>query len=303
LFFPLNNLPAPAALFTPLQNLCTSDFWWNIYKYGQLEKDGPSYLLLLVLARLLLIVLVLLAARVAVSLAQRGIAHGVGAAISRTEHGRRRLTTLQGLLISTISYTIYFVAIMMILVNLGVSLAWLLSAVSVLGLAIGFGAQRLVRDVITGLFILGEGQFDAGDWVSIGGVAGRVEDIGLRVTRVRDEQGRMYIIANGDITQIFNASRGLVKLPIELSLQRSAMLDTDLATIRQAAEETLRQFGITLQQESEQPVVMVVGMDAVKVTVRLILWIPIGQHGAVEDALRRQLLGAINNTETRLTLA
>jgi small conductance mechanosensitive channel len=290
-------------MFTTLQYLCTSDFWWNIYKYGQLEKNGPSYLLLLVLARFAMILLVLLAARVAVGISQRCIVHGVAAAISRTEYGHRRLRTLQGLLISTVSYTIYFVAIILILVNTGVSLAWLLTAVSVLGLAIGFGAQRLVRDVITGLFILGEGQFDAGDWVSIGGVAGRVEDIGLRVTRVRDEQGRLYIIANGDITQIFNASRGLVKLPIELNLQRSALLDTDLATIRQAAEETLRQFDITIRHENEQPTVMVIGMDAAKVTVRLVLWIPVAQHAAVEDALRRQLLGATTKTETRLTLA
>ena len=100
----------------------------------------------------------------------------------------------------------------------------LLSFASVLGLAIGFGAQRLVRDVITGLFILGEGQFDVGDHVTIGAVTGVVESMELRVTRIRDDQGRIYVVANGDITQVFNASRGDIKLPIDVCLQHDASL-------------------------------------------------------------------------------
>ena len=166
----------------------------------------------------------------------------------------------------------------------------MLGAASVLGLAIGFGAQKLVRDVITGLFILGEGQFDAGEWVTIGAVTGMVEEIGLRVTRLRDDQGRIYLIANGDITQVFNASRGNVRLAVEVSLQRTAALDTALDAVRAAAIEVLRANGAAPTRDAEAPAVLVTAMDAAKVTVRLVLWVPVLKKDAIEDALRRRLL-------------
>ena len=171
-----------------------------------------------------------------------------------------------------------------------------------LGLAVGFGAQRLVRDVITGLFILGEGQFDVGDWVTIGGVSGRVEDIGLRVTRLRDEQGRAYIIANGDITQVSNASRGPIKKSIEICLDRASSLEDGLTMIRQIADETLREFAVEVGKD-ESPAVMVVGMEAAKVTVRLVFCAPIGQLAVVEDTIRRRLLESIAHHQDEFTLA
>ena len=121
------------------------------------------------------------------------------------------MITLTDLFSSAMTYCVYFCAIILILFALdpsGKTLVPLLSFASVLGLAIGFGAQRLVRDVITGMFILGEDQFDVGDHVTIGTVTGVVESIELRVTRIRDNQGHLYVIANGDITQVSNASRG-----------------------------------------------------------------------------------------------
>ena len=277
-------------LFAGLPDPLTTDFWRQLYASGQFGHK-PN-VLVLILVRLVVAALILLGARIVALLVRRTIMHGVSAAISHAEHGQRRLSTLQGLLISTLGYIIYFFAFILILFTMGLTwagLAPLLGAASVLGLAIGFGAQRLVRDVITGLFILGEGQFDVGDWVTMGSVTGRVEDIGLRITRLRDDQGRLYIIANGDITQVFNSSRGLVRLPIDVVVQRSLPLDTAVSALREAAEAALRTFEIQ-PGERQQPQIIVVGMEAAKVTVRLVLWAPVGKKELLEDDVRRRVL-------------
>lgn len=298
------SLVGPAAVLPSFNEMLTPECWSALYHRGQF--GSIKSVILLVLVHLVVAAGILLAARVAVMLTRRFIAHGIGLAMSRSTQGQRRLTTLQGLLSSTLSYVIYFFAIIFTLFALGVTsqtLAPLWAAASVLGLAVGFGAQRLVRDVITGLFILGEGQFDVGDWVTIGTVSGRVEDIGLRVTRLRDEQGREYIISNGDITQTFNASRGLLRLPIELILPRSAPLDMALVEIHNVAEVVLAEFSVVPATGHEAPTVLVTGMDAAKITVRLVLWTPVQTKDAIEDALRRRLLDTMAQTTSPLTLA
>jgi len=275
-----------------ISELTDQRFWADLYTAGQIGSLGASNILVKCVVRLLVIGLILLAANICIRVMVRLVRRGMSALDKSTEHGMRRLNTLNGLLVSTLTYCVDFVAILLILFTLGVSwkgLAPLLGAASVLGLAIGFGAQKLVRDVITGLFILGEGQFDAGDWVTIGAVTGRVEEIGLRVTRMRDEQGRLYVIANGDITQVFNASRGHVRLTVDVTLQRLPAFDDALATVQQIMLETLRSFDVT-PATGEEPAVLVVGMEASKVTVRLVLWVPTLKRELVEDALRRRVL-------------
>ena len=284
--------PSPLLLF-PWPALADPQFWQRLYTDGELGLGGGERLLMLVIVRVVVSGLVVAAARVLVGLLKRLVRRALFSVVKPGAVEQRRLTTLYGLLTSALSYTTYFIAAILVLFTLGVTwkgLAPLLGAASVLGLAIGFGAQRLVRDLISGLFILGEGQFDVGDWVTIGGVTGHVEEMGLRVTRLRDEQGRMYVIANGDITQVFNASRGQVKLAVEVALQRGAQLDEQLATMRRLAEETLREFAIAAPDE--QYSLAIIGMDAAKVTLRLKLWVPVGQMERIEDSLRRRVLAA-----------
>lgn len=255
-------------LFGSLHRFLAISYWVRLYQDGPLAAKDTVDFLLAILLRIIAALLILLAARVVVSIVRRIVSHGITTAIVRSDHGQRRLTTLQGVLLSALTYSIYFTAVILILFTMGVTwkgLAPLLGAASVLGLAIGFGAQRLIRDVITGMFILGEGQFDVGDWVTIGTVSGRVEDIGLRITRVRDDQGRCYTVANGDITQVFNASRGLLRLPIEINLLRGPALDEALAQIREATDEILRTFAVAYA-EHQAPAYIVTGMEAAKVT-------------------------------------
>lgn len=281
-----------AAIFPGLHHLLSPEFWSRIYATGQIGAEGEPNLLLVILSRVIVAIAVLFAARVLVGIVRRIIAHGISTAMTRSGHAQRRLITLQGLLTSAVTYAIYLVTIVLVLLIFGLTwkgLAPFFVAASILPLAIGFGAQRLVRDVITGLFILGEGQFDVGEMVTIGSVTGRVEDMGLRVTRLRDDQGRLYIIANGDITQVFNASRGPIKLSVDLLLKPSQPINETIAAILQAADETLKEHHIT-PSENQTPQVLVTGMLAEKTTVRLVLWVPVHEKAAVEDAIRRKLL-------------
>jgi moderate conductance mechanosensitive channel len=119
---------------------------------------------------------------------------------------QRREKTLKKLIKNVIAYVVYFMAIVMVLGVFNFDIAPLLAGAGVLGLAIGFGAQNLVRDVISGFFIIFEDQFSVGDYVAVAGVEGTVEEIGLRTIQVLSWTGEMHIIPNGNVTQVTNYS-------------------------------------------------------------------------------------------------
>jgi small conductance mechanosensitive channel len=114
----------------------------------------------------------------------------------------RRVRTMSGLIKSLLRYVLYFIGVIMILSELNVDTRSILAGAGIIGLAVGIGAQSLVRDVVTGFFILFEDQFAVGDRVTIAGVSGTVEDLGLRVTKIRDATGELHIISNGEIKQV-----------------------------------------------------------------------------------------------------
>ncbi|MCS1352033.1 mechanosensitive ion channel family protein [Mechercharimyces sp. CAU 1602] len=117
--------------------------------------------------------------------------------------------TLSRLIQSTARYVIYFLAGLMILYSgFGINPAPLLAGAGIVGLAIGFGAQSLVKDVISGFFLIFDNQMEVGNYVELNGkVQGVVEEIGLRVSRIRAFDGRMQYVSNGEITQVSNYSR------------------------------------------------------------------------------------------------
>ncbi|MBO9610505.1 MAG: mechanosensitive ion channel family protein [Paenibacillaceae bacterium] len=119
---------------------------------------------------------------------------------------QRRSKTISRLVGNVVSWTVNFITLLLVLSQMGFNLGPLLAGAGVLGLAIGFGAQSLVKDVITGFFIIFEDQFAVGDVIQIGAQKGTVEQIGLRVTRIRSALGEEYIIPNGSIGQVTNFS-------------------------------------------------------------------------------------------------
>ena len=179
-----------------------------------------------------------------------------------------RIKTLAGLVKSTLSYILNFVFGIMILRALRLDPIPLLTTASVAGLAGGFGAQKLVKDMISGFFILLENQYGIGDYVTIGVVTGTVEEIGLRTTHLRDDVGKLYILANGDISQVCNQSRGAVASFIEIGVASTADVAHVTEIINLAGEDLAReQPELSL---ASPPAVQGLGaMDAAKLTLRV----------------------------------
>lgn len=145
-----------------------------------------------------------------------------------TERRHQRVRALGSILRSAASITIFAIAGTVILGDLGINLAPLLASAGVVGIAIGFGAQNLVRDYLTGIFMLLEDQYGVGDVISIGKVTGTVETMTLRITRLRDINGIVWHVRNGVIERVGNQSQGWARAVVDFPVPYTA----DLATIR-----------------------------------------------------------------------
>ena len=167
------------------------------------------------------------------------------------ERRHQRVHALGSILLSAASVTIFGIAGFVVLGDLGINLAPLLASAGVLGIAIGFGAQNLVRDYLTGIFMLLEDQYGVGDVISVGDATGTVETMTLRITRIRDVNGVVWHIRNGTIDQVGNKSQGWAQAVLDFPVPYTA----DLATIRallagvaQAAWEDRALRGVMLEQ-------------------------------------------------------
>ncbi|MDK2856431.1 MAG: moderate conductance mechanosensitive channel [Bacillota bacterium] len=164
----------------------------------------------------------------------------------------RRAQTLQALLNSLLRYSLYFVALLIILDAVGVPTTSILASAGLAGLAVGFGAQNLVRDVITGFFILFEDQYGIGEYVRAAGVEGIVEDIGLRTTRLRDFNGDLHIIPNGQISLVTNKSRGSRRALVEVGVS----YESDIVRAQEVLENISREIAATMPEIVEGPTVL-----------------------------------------------
>ena len=150
-----------------------------------------------------------------------------------TERRHQRVRALGQVLRSAASVITFAIAGLVILGDLGINLAPLLASAGVAGIALGFGAQNLVRDYLTGIFILLEDQYGVGDAISVGKVTGTVETMTLRITRLRDVNGVVWHIRNGTIDRVGNQSQGWARAVIDFPVPYTA----DLGTIRSILDD------------------------------------------------------------------
>ncbi|HXD74006.1 MAG TPA: mechanosensitive ion channel family protein [Vicinamibacterales bacterium] len=145
---------------------------------------------------------------------------------------QRRTATIGGLLDNAVTVVIGFVAVLMVLRELSVDIMPILTGAGIAGLAIGFGAQNLVRDVISGFFLILEDQVRVGDLAKINGVAGIVEQINLRTIVLRDGEGAVQVFPNGTVGTLANLSKHFAYAVVDVRVAYSEHLDRVLATIR-----------------------------------------------------------------------
>jgi small conductance mechanosensitive channel len=154
----------------------------------------------------------------------------------------RREETLSKLLDNVLSYVIYFIALMMILSVLGIDVKALLAGAGIVGLAIGFGAQSLVKDILSGFFIIFEDQFSVGDHIRVGQFEGDVEAIGLRTTKIKSWTGELHILPNGTINQVTNFSLNNSVAAIDVAIAYDEDIEKAERVIQKLLEKLPEQY-------------------------------------------------------------
>jgi small conductance mechanosensitive channel len=192
-------------------------------------------------------------------------------------HGKRA-DTLVGVLVSLSKYALGFIGICAVLSVFHVPIASVLAVAGVGGIAIGFGAQNLVRDFITGFFILFEGQFSVGDIVAIADKTGTVEAIGMRTTRIRSFNGDAHVIPNSQISSVTNMSGS----------QRHAIVDIVISFDEHTFSALCKKMRGEIPMLTSAPAVIVMG-DPVDGNIRIIAECRVGEKAACEAELERAL--------------
>jgi small conductance mechanosensitive channel len=216
-----------------------------------------------------------------------------------------RLDTLRGVLASALRVLIVVAAFVAVLSELGVNVTALLAGVSILGLAVSFGAQSLVKDVITGFFILLEDQYGVGDVVRVngpGGLAGGVEAVSLRTTVLRDLEGTAHVIPNGEIKTVSVLSKDWARavadidVPYDVSLDQMLELLTQVATALHDDPEWNNKF-------LEPPEVLgVQALTPTAVTLRVLMKVQPKEQWPVSREFRRRMKNALDKAGLRVPL-
>jgi len=204
--------------------------------------------------KILGIILVALALHLAIRAALRRTARRIGRARSLAPAEAKRISTLLGLISNGAGYGIFLLAFLIALREAGVDTAPIMGGAAILGLAVSFGAQNLVRDVVAGFFMLFEGQYTVGDRVEINGVTGTVEDVGLRVTRLRDGNGVLHWFANGAITSVNTYPETGLAFLLRVSADQQAS-----SAVAQTLEEFDRLFSCFARPPEQQETLQVGG--------------------------------------------
>lgn len=206
---------------------------------------------------------------------------------------RRRAATLGGILTSLMTAIVMFVAGLMLLRELSIDVLPILTGAGIAGLAIGFGAQNLVRDVISGFFLILEDQVRLGDVARINGIAGIIEQINLRTIVLRDGEGAVQVFPNGTITTLANLSKQFAYAIVDLKVAYAENMDRVFGTIREIGDAMQSDpvWGAVLLGPIEVPGVVSL-TDGVATVQAKFKTLPLNQ-GRVANEMRRRLLKAM----------
>ena len=198
-----------------------------------------------ILEKLIMIILIIIIASISVKLCNKLVDYIMLTKDNankkfKIKSNEKRSETLHKLIRSAIRYTIYFIAFFQILSTLGINTTSIVASAGIASVAIGFGAQSLVKDIISGFFIILEGQFDVGDEVKLYNQAafiagGSVMSLGLRSTKIRSGNGEIYFIPNGSINQVINYSLTYNLAEVKFSIQ----IDETIEAIEERIQKIL----------------------------------------------------------------
>jgi len=208
---------------------------------------------------------------------------------TRVSEREKRAQTLSRILRQASFVLVWSVTLMLVLGEVGVDLKPILAGAGILGLAVGFGAQTLVKDVITGFFILLENQIRVGDLITAAGSTGEVEAVNLRTTVLRDPEGRTHIIPNSAITVVTNATRDWSRALLDIGVDYGQDTDRCLDVMRQVGDEMERDpvWGKRLLGRFEYPGVQ--GFTDSAAVLRMVVKTLPQEGQAVQREMRRRI--------------
>jgi moderate conductance mechanosensitive channel len=219
------------------------------------------------------------------SRAGRVIAQATGAA---HERHRQRTLTMGSLLRSIVTFVVVLIAALTIMTTVGINLGPVLATAGVGGVALGFGAQSLVKDFLSGIFMILEDQYGVGDVIDTGEATSTVEEVTLRVTRLRDGTGVVWYIRNGEIVRIGNKSQGWATALVDIPVAYSENLERVIPLIRSVVHALDESPDWNEKLLEEPNVVGVESMTGTSVTIRVIAkTAPQEQYGVSREIRER----------------
>lgn len=202
-----------------------------------------------------------------------------------------RTKTLEKLAQNVYTYFLIFFLLTIIIGIFDYDIAPLIAGAGIIGLAIGFGAQGLVSDIVTGFFILLEKQIEVDDYVTMAGLDGVVEEVGLRTTRLRGFDGTVHFIPNREIKNVSNHSRGNMRALVDISISYDENIDEAIAVLQEACDEVAKEE-VAIKEGPN--VVGVQSLGDSDVVIRIIAKTENMSQWAVERKLRKTLKEALD---------
>jgi moderate conductance mechanosensitive channel len=198
----------------------------------------------------------------------------------------QRARTIGSVLRSGTTFVVYGVACTLVLGELGINLGPIIASAGILGIALGFGAQNLVKDFLSGMFMMVEDQYGVGDVVDLGEATGKVEGVGLRVTTLRDVKGTVWYVRNGEVLRVGNSSQGYSVAVVDLPIGHSADIPASSELASRTATELTADGGALAADVLEPPEVL--GVESVNtegVTLRITTKVRAGRQWVVQRAM------------------
>jgi moderate conductance mechanosensitive channel len=216
-------------------------------------------------------------------------------AVSAPASQRRaqRARTIGSVLRSISSAVVLIIASIMILAEFGVALAPILASAGIVGVAVGFGAQNLVRDFLSGMFMLLEDQYGVGDIVDLGDASGVVEAVGLRITTVRDVNGTVWYVRNGEIQRVGNKSQGYAVAVIDVPVAHGTDITAASEVLARTATERVEKADIADDVQEPPEVLGIERVGPEGVTLRLTVRVSPGRQFRVQRALNAAITSAV----------
>jgi moderate conductance mechanosensitive channel len=212
-----------------------------------------------------------------------------------SERRAQRARTIGSVLKSLTSFVVYGLAFIEVLRELGIDLAPILASVGVVGVALGFGAQNLVKDFISGVFMMLEDQYGVGDVVDLGPASGTIESVGLRVTTLRDVNGTVWYVRNGTVQRVGNSSQGFAVAVVDVPLAYSVNLERANQVLATVAEQASRDENLVKDVIEPAEVLGVEKVTAETITLRLTAKVRPGRQWAVQRKLRARIMAGLDD--------